>query len=138
LTTHQATHRFDFEKIYQAYPRKEGKKLGIEICVGQIKTQEDYEKLLGAVQRYSAHLKGAGTEPQLVKHFSSFMSSWTDWAEPNAGTVQLRDAPRMYYDQRPPEPEIPYSKPDPESQAKIKAAIDLCSRPMPSVEEGSL
>lgn len=80
--------RFNFEAIYQEYPRKDGKQQGLRICKARIKNQEDYDKLLCAVRRYRAQCDREGTEKQFIKHFSTFMfgDKWKDWLEPDAGT----------------------------------------------------
>lgn len=120
---------FDFERIYQGYPRKEGKKRGLEICARQIKTEEDFLKLTRAVVKYRDHVRNSGTEPKFVKHFDTFMGSWPDWAEPDAGKVLLT-APeqRRFFDERPPEEDIPL---DPEAPAKIAAIMKTAFKSMP-------
>lgn len=77
---------FDFEKVYEGYPRKVGKSKGLERCAAQIKTPEAYRDLVTAVERYTAHCKAKGTEEKFIKHFSSFMSEWRDWIDPTTGT----------------------------------------------------
>lgn len=71
--------KFDFEKIYQQYPRKEGKSRGMKICANQIKTEIDYEKFTKAVSNYTEHCKRTKTDIKYIKHFSTFMSEWRDW-----------------------------------------------------------
>lgn len=67
--------KFDFESLYQLYPRHEGKTEGLKRCRSQIKTPEDYEKLKTAILNY----KQTATDPKYTKHFSSFMSCWQDY-----------------------------------------------------------
>jgi hypothetical protein len=122
----------DFEEAYRLYPRKEGKKRGLEICGRQIKTAEGLQQLLGAIRKYSAHLRANGTEPKFVKHFDTFMGSWTDWIDPDAGKVRVLEPPRPQA--KPPEPEFIPSAPDPESLAIIKKAMGGFIRPMPKGE----
>lgn len=69
--------KFDLEKIYAEYPKKEGKKLGMNKLKRIIKTEEDFNKVLASVRNYSK-LK-YGTELKFIKQFSSFMSSWEDY-----------------------------------------------------------
>jgi hypothetical protein len=33
------------------------------------------------------HCKINATEPRYIKHFSSFMTCWKDWADPETGTA---------------------------------------------------
>jgi hypothetical protein len=119
---------FDFDRIYMGYPRKEGKKRGLDLCARLIKTEEDYLKLTRAILKYSAHLRQQQTEPKFIKHFDTFMSSWTDWADQDAGQIKI--APAVIRE-RPPEPEFIPSAPDPESLAIIKQAMGGFMRPMP-------
>lgn len=72
---------FDFEKIYQKYPRKEGKQKGIKTCQGQINTEETYQELIKAVDNYCAYCQKNAIERRYTKQFSTFMSSWRDWLE---------------------------------------------------------
>jgi hypothetical protein len=77
---------FDFEVLYQKYPRKIGKSEGIKRCKAQIKTETDYQDLSLAIDRYSSYLRQQGTEAKHIKHFSSFMSVWRDWLDPETGS----------------------------------------------------
>lgn len=77
---------FDFESLYQKYPRKIGKSKGLQICEKQIRTGGDFELLSTAIDRYVDCLATQGTEEKFIKHFSSFMTSWRDWLDPEAGT----------------------------------------------------
>lgn len=83
-----AENNFDFEGIYEGYPRKVGKQKGILSCRSQIKTKEDFDLLARAVSRYREHLKREGTAPKYIKHFSTFMASWRDWLDPDAGVAE--------------------------------------------------
>lgn len=87
--------KFDFDFLYQAYPKKEGKQKGLEICKREIKTIGDYEALHSAINRYSAHLAQNGTAGKYIKQFSSFMASWRDWVEPDAGKAADFSKPKL-------------------------------------------
>lgn len=78
-----ASSEFDLEAVYKKYPRKVGKTQGIKKLAKEIHSQEDYQSLLVAVDRYSASVRGA--EPQFIKHFSSWATSWRDWLDLDAG-----------------------------------------------------
>lgn len=86
-TKHNTTREFDFELVYKKYPRKEGKSEGIKKLTREIKTLEDFENFSKAVDRYRDHVIKAGTEPKFIKHFSSFVSIWRDWLDPDTGQV---------------------------------------------------
>ncbi len=79
---------FDFDILYAAYPRKEGKHRGLVTCKAQIKTDEDYLNLKLAIERYAEFVKTHATEIKFIKHFSSFMTSWRDWLDPLTGIAQ--------------------------------------------------
>lgn len=78
---------FDFSNLYASYPRKEGKSLGLRKLKSAIKTLEDFEDLKKAIDNYSKHCQKAGTEKQYIKHFSTFVSEWRDWLDPETGTA---------------------------------------------------
>lgn len=69
----------DFDKIYQQYPRKLGKKKGIERLKALIKTPEQLARFERAVRNYANLVQG--NDPKYTKHFSSFVSCWEDYAE---------------------------------------------------------
>lgn len=77
--------KFDFNSLYQKYPRKVGKQQGIAKCKVQVKTPEDFDLLSKAIDNYTAYCKKQGTEAKYIKHFSTFMTSWRDWLDDNAG-----------------------------------------------------
>lgn len=83
----------DFEPLYQKYPLKKGKEAGIKGCLEQILTQEDFDALSGAIDRYTADLKANRTETKFIKHFSSFIGTkrtgfpWREWLSADAGTA---------------------------------------------------
>lgn len=90
------TTRFEFDEIYQEYPKKVGKGKGIAACQIQIKTLEDFEKLRGAIKRYRDYCQKKGTEEQFVKQFDTFMGCWRDWVDPMTGTVEKLIPPSRY------------------------------------------
>ena len=72
---------FDFASVYASYPRKEGKAAGLAKAKKQIKTAAQFSKLQGAVKHYAAQVARDRTDPQFVKHFSTFMGCWEDYVE---------------------------------------------------------
>jgi hypothetical protein len=70
---------FDFERIYQSYPLKRGKSVGLQICRSKIKTDEDYSNLELAVANYAKEV--VGRDKNFIMYFSTFMSKdrWTEW-----------------------------------------------------------
>ena len=78
---------FDFESLYKKYPLKKGKSRGLKVCEKEIKTQEEFISLQKAIDKYASDLVLRNTETQYIKHFSTFMNEWRDWAQDDAGSV---------------------------------------------------
>lgn len=76
---------FDFESIYQDFPRKMGKSRGLEICKKKITTEKDFEDLKFAVKRYREHIEREGRPAEYILYFSTFMNQWRDWLNPETG-----------------------------------------------------
>lgn len=70
---------FDFESIYNAYPRKEGKTNGFKKLASEIKSIDDYNLLKEAVSNYANQVDGQ--DKKYIKLFSSFTSVWRDYIE---------------------------------------------------------
>lgn len=90
--------KFDFEILYEKYPRKLGKQKGIDKCKAQIKCEQDYLELSTAIDRYLNYLRAQGTEAKYIKHFDTFMTTWRDWLDPGAGAVPICDPKGTYVD----------------------------------------
>lgn len=73
---------FDFEAVYAKFPRRIGKKTGIEKLKKSVTTQDKYELLMQAVENYARLM--SSTEEQYIKHFSSWVSVWMDWIPEDA------------------------------------------------------
>ncbi len=90
--TNEHAHRpsaSDFEILYQRYPRKMGKQEGIKKAVRDVKTQEEFEKLSMAIDRFKSFHSNKGTEERFIPYFSSFMSSWREWCSPETGSAEV-------------------------------------------------
>lgn len=70
----------DLAPVYEAYPRKEGKKRGMAILARVATSPAKRDAVLAAVRNYAA--QHAGQERQYLKHFDSFMGCWEDYAQP--------------------------------------------------------
>jgi len=77
--------RHDLEIVYQGYPRKQGKQRGMKTAYSQVKTDQDYTDLQTAVANYAAYCRREISEPRYIKQFSTFMSEWRDWVNPEVG-----------------------------------------------------
>ncbi len=84
--------RFDFEAVYAKYPRKEGRKQGLQRFKAQITTRLKYDALVRAVGNYASAT--ADSDPKYIKQFSSFMNCWEDYVDgavPRNGVRQFRN-----------------------------------------------
>jgi len=84
---------FDFEIIYKAYPRKIGKKKGIEKLKATVKDEKDFQLVLTAVNNYAAYCKKEKTEGRYIMHFSTFINQWQDWAQDETGSCEAFNQP---------------------------------------------
>lgn len=76
------------EVAYQRFPRKMGKSQGFKLALRQCKSVQDVSDLANAIEHYRAHVAREGTEAQYILYFSTFMSQWRDWLDPEHGTVE--------------------------------------------------
>lgn len=72
---------YDFESVYFIYPKKEGKKKGLEKLKATIKTKEDFDKLILCTKNYSEKVRLENTELKYIKQFSTFANCYTDYEE---------------------------------------------------------
>lgn len=86
---------FDLESVYKKYPRKQGKQNGLKKLTREITTLAEFEDLNRAVDRFAAHHRARGTEPDFIPYFSTFVSSWRDWLDPETGTTQAAPQPKL-------------------------------------------
>ena len=76
----------DFEKVYrEIYPRKEGKDKGLERCMFQIKTWDDYALFVKAAEAYRDKCIRDHIEKKYQKHFSSWVNSWRECLDEDYG-----------------------------------------------------
>jgi hypothetical protein len=73
------------EAVYQRYPRKLGKQEGMKKARREIQSPDDLAGLNRALARFNAHHAAKQTATDYIPYFSTFMSSWKDWLDPDAG-----------------------------------------------------
>lgn len=64
---------FNFEPLWQSYPRKVNKAVGIRRAQQVIKTHEDFQALAQAISNYSDRCAREETEQRYIKHFATFI-----------------------------------------------------------------
>lgn len=80
---------FDLESLYKKYPRKIGKQQGFKKADKDVTCQTTYEALEKAIDHFAEFHRDKGTEEQYIPHFSTFMTSWRDWLDPETGTATV-------------------------------------------------
>ena len=78
----------DLDALYQAYPRKKGKSAGLKKLAKELKTPESVAAFGEALERFKSHHRQESTEPRFIPYFSTFVSEWRDWLDPQTGTVE--------------------------------------------------
>lgn len=78
----------NFELAYELYPRKLGKTPGMKKCKSTVKNEEDFCKLMVAVDNFNKFHGAKGTEQDFLPYFSTFMNQWTDWVNPQECTQE--------------------------------------------------
>lgn len=71
---------FDFDSLYEKFPRKQGKQKGIEKLQSIIKTQDDYDNVMQGIIKYKNYCDTNQTDKKYIKHFSTWVNSfgWKD------------------------------------------------------------
>jgi len=78
------TPTFDLDALYAMYPKKEGKKVGLDLCRKNIRTQHDYDLMVQAINNYQAKIKREQPEEKYICFFSTFVKSrWQDFTNEN-------------------------------------------------------
>jgi len=71
------------ERSYEKYPRKVGKRLGLDrLLRGKYKlTLDEAPKFDQAVENIAAKAQESGMEIKYIPHFSTFVTKWEDYLE---------------------------------------------------------
>jgi hypothetical protein len=88
-----ASESFNFDAIYQEYPRKEGKTNGINKLKKIIKNQDQFSLVLEASKKYNRHCKDFKIETRYIKLFSTWVNGehWNDVYERKITEQELAD-----------------------------------------------
>jgi hypothetical protein len=88
---------YDFETVWLLYPKKDGKKEALKHFNASVKTEDNYQDIIKAIDNYINHIKKNKIEPRYIKNGSTFFNNWQDWINPNGTdkkTIELkRDIP---------------------------------------------
>ena len=70
-----------FEKLWDEYPRREGKKQSLRHFLSSVKTSSDLSKIRTALGNYKAKLLAEKTEPRFVKMGSTWFNDWESFVD---------------------------------------------------------
>lgn len=88
---------FDIDRIYQKYPRKIGRKAGMEYLAKKSWNTDRLQALEIAIENYANHCKDQ--EQKYIKHFSTWVKEWEDWVEierPKTAAERLKEFEREH------------------------------------------
>jgi len=71
--------QYDFLLIYNEYPRKEGKTMGLKRLKQTIKTKEKFDLLFNAVRAFRAQCENERREHRFIPLFSTWVNRWEDY-----------------------------------------------------------
>ena len=79
-------------RIYaEHYPRKVGRTKGLAILGKKIKTEKQLRDFEQAVKNYAEDVRVMGTEPEFIKHFSTFANCWEDYVDFKSPEAESRE-----------------------------------------------
>ena len=68
-----------FERIWDEYPRKDGKKAAMRHFKASVKNREDYNCLCKALFNYKLIIERDKVEQRYIKNGSTWFNNWRDW-----------------------------------------------------------
>jgi hypothetical protein len=101
LVSEQPKRRFNFDAVYQLYPRKQGKAEGMKAVRAKVKTEADFQLLGTFVERMDRDWRGADTSK--CPYWSTFVNQ-ERWRDDEPLQPQKPDGPRSGSN---PEPRAP-------------------------------
>jgi len=70
---------YDFNSLWEIYPKKDGKKDAERHFKSSVKNDKDYENIKKALNNYIENVKG--TELKYIKNGSTWFNNWHDWVD---------------------------------------------------------
>jgi hypothetical protein len=78
---------YDFESLYKKYPRKMGKKKGLDKAKRLVKNNPSaFDDISKAIDRHNEDFKKSKKDLQFIQHFDTFINNYEDWLDPFTGT----------------------------------------------------
>ena len=70
-----------FNQFWEAYPRREGKGQAAKVYASKIKKGMTPDEIQSRLAVYKAQIEASGTEPQYIRHPSTFLNNLDDYPE---------------------------------------------------------
>lgn len=84
------------QEMYRYYPKKLGKTNGLKKLRKQLKTETDCRDFATAMAKFITYHQQHETEPQYICMFSTFISTWMDWLDEDAGVVLAKEEKDLF------------------------------------------
>lgn len=75
---------FDFERVYEIYPRKGTKASGLKWLRQHVKSKSRFDKVMEAVNNYRRHCTENDTPLKFTLQFVTWVKRFDDWTNENA------------------------------------------------------
>lgn len=86
----------DFDKLWDQYPRREGKKAAQKSYISAIKAGHNYQEVEMSLQNYLKIIKENNTDKKFIKHGSTFFNNWEDYKT----IIQVRHPEEIEYEKQ--------------------------------------
>lgn len=93
---------YDFNKVWERYPKKLGRKEAERHFYASIKNQKDWLDIQNALDNYIADIRKEHTDPQYVQHGSTWFNNWRDHVAYRGVTVPKPPPPPARVPEPPP------------------------------------
>lgn len=107
---------FDFESVWEKHPKKIGKKEALGYFNTTVKSEEDFNNCVKAVDKYRKYVSDNNIEAKYIKSGCNWFDSWEDWVN--------------YEEEKPPskpvrasEEYVHFKEPSPEEKKKVQELI---------------
>ena len=70
-----------FEKLWEAYPKKDGKKAAERYYNSTVKNESGMERINLALGQYLNYIESNKLDAKFIKNGSTWFNNWQDWEE---------------------------------------------------------
>lgn len=96
----KTTHSEEFEMLWSAYPRKQGKQGAYKAYIKALKDGDTFEEMMDGIRRYVEYIEAEGTPMQYVKMGQTFFNGRC-WNDEFVSTKTARRTSQPVFDRQP-------------------------------------